>query len=40
MRQQYRGKLSGKAQKWEEVIKRDFKSPNYTTRWSDIIKLK
>lgn len=38
--QQYRGKLSGKAQKWEEVIKRDFKSPNYTTRWSDIIKLK
>lgn len=36
--QQYKG--TGKAQKWEEVIKRDYKSPNYTTRWSDIMKLK
>lgn len=36
--QQYRGK--GKSQKWEDVIKRDHKSPNYTTRWSEIIQLK
>lgn len=38
--QQYRGKgNSKKALKFEEVIKRDFKSPNYTTRWSVIVEL-
>ena len=39
--QQYPGKGRGdKSPKFEEAIKREFKSPNYTTRWSDIIPLK
>lgn len=29
----------GKALTFAQAIKRDFKSPNYTTRWSDIIRL-
>lgn len=33
--QQYKGN-----QKYTEVIKADMKSPNPTTRWNDIIKLK
>lgn len=36
--QQYCGK--GRTMKWDEVIKRDHKSPNYTTRWTDIITLR
>lgn len=38
--QQLRGKGTAQTLKWEEAIRRDHKSPNYTTRWSDIIKLK
>lgn len=39
--QQFRGMESnGKATKFADAIKHEFKSPNYTTRWSDIIKLK
>lgn len=39
--QQYPGKgAAGKAPKFEEAMKREFKSPCYTTRWSDIIELK
>lgn len=30
----------GKANVFANAIKHDFKSPNPTTRWSDIIKLK
>ena len=38
--QQYPGKGGGgKSPKFEEAMRRDFKSPNYTTRWSDIITL-
>lgn len=38
--QQYPGKgRGGKSPKFDEAMKRDFKSPNYTTRWSDIISL-
>ena len=36
--QQYTAKNGkGKAAHFAEAIKRDRKSPNYTTRWSDII---
>lgn len=39
--QQFRGKDSrGKATQFADAIKHEFKSPNYTTRWSDIIELK
>lgn len=39
--QQFRGKDSkGKATQFADAIKHDFKSPCYTTRWSDIIELK
>ena len=39
--QQFRGKDSrGKAKQFADAIKHEFKSPNYTTRWSDIIELK
>ncbi len=39
--QQYPGKGGGgKSPKFEEAMKRDFRSPYYTTRWSDIITLK
>ena len=39
--QQFKGKDgSGKATQFADAIKHEFKSPNYTTRWSDIIKLK
>ena len=31
---------SEKATQFADAIKREFKSPNYTTRWSDIIKLR
>ena len=38
--QQYRTKDSqGKSILFADAIKHDFKSPNYTTRWSDIIEL-
>ena len=38
--QQYPGKAaSGKAPAFEDVVKRDFKSPCYPTRWSEIIEL-
>ncbi len=38
--QQFPGKDSrGKATQFADAIKREYKSPNYTTRWSDIIKL-
>ena len=38
--QQYTSKDgNGKADVFANVIKRDFKSPNPTTRWSDVIKL-
>ena len=37
--QQYTAdKGKGKAAKFADAIKRDLKSPNYTTRWSDIIE--
>lgn len=39
--QQFRGKDSRvKATQFADAIKHEFKSPNYTTRWSDIIELK
>lgn len=39
--QQYPGKgRNGKSPKFEDAMKRDFRSPYYTTRWSDIITLK
>ena len=39
--QQFRCKDSkGKATQFADAIKHEFKSPNYTTRWSDIIELK
>ena len=39
--QQFRGKDSkGKSTQFSDAIKHDYKSPNYTTRWSDIIELK
>lgn len=39
--QQFPGKDSrGKAVQFADAIKHDYKSPNYTTRWSDIIELK
>lgn len=39
--QQFRPKdASGKATSFADAIRYDFKSPNYTTRWSDIIELK
>ena len=39
--QQFRGKDSkGKATQFADAIKHEYKSPNYTTRWSDIIELK
>ena len=39
--QQYRQKYSsGKTIGFADAIKHDYKSPNYTTRWSDIIELK
>ncbi len=39
--QQFRGKDSkGKSTQFADAIKHEFKSPNYTTRWSDIIELK
>ena len=39
--QQFRSKDSkGKATQFADAIKHEFKSPNYTTRWSDIIELK
>ena len=39
--QQYPMKgVNGKAEVFANVIKHDFRSPNPTTRWSDIIKLK
>ena len=39
--QQFKGKDSkGKATLFADAIKHEFKSPNYTTRWSDIIELK
>ena len=39
--QQFRGRDSkGKSTQFADAIKHEFKSPNYTTRWSDIIKLK
>ena len=39
--QQFPGKDSkGKAQQFADAIKHDYRSPNYTTRWSDIIELK
>lgn len=39
--QQFKGKDSkGKATHFADAIKHEFKSPNYTTRWSDIIELK
>lgn len=39
--QQFKGKDSnGKATLFADAIKHDFKSPNYTTRWTDIIELK
>ena len=38
--QQFYGKSTdGKATKFADAIRHDFKSPNYTTRWTDIIKL-
>ena len=39
--QQFRGKDSrGKATQFADAIKHKFNSPNYTTRWSDIVELK
>lgn len=39
--QQFRGKdCRGKSTQFADAIKHEFKSPNYTTRWSDIIELK
>ena len=39
--QQFKSKDSkGKATQFADAIKHEFKSPNYTTRWSDIIELK
>ena len=39
--QQFMGRNSkGKATQFADAIKHDFKSPNYTTRWSDIIELR
>jgi len=39
--QQYPGKgRGGKSPKFEDAMRRDFRSPYYTTRWSDIIPLK
>ncbi len=39
--QQYPRKgRNGKSPKFEDAMKRDFRSPYYTTRWSDIITLK
>ena len=39
--QQFRGKdSSGKSTRFADAIKHEFKSPNYSTRWSDIIELK
>lgn len=39
--QQFPGKAhNGKSVKFADAIKHDYKSPNYTTRWSDIIELK
>ena len=39
--QQFRGKdSSGKSTRFVDAIKHEFKSPIYTTRWSDIIELK
>ena len=39
--QQFSGKDSrGKSTQFADAIKHEFKSPNYTTRWSDIIELK
>lgn len=39
--QQFKGKDNkGKATQFADAIKHEFKSPNYTTRWSDIIELK
>ena len=39
--QQFKDKDSkGKATHFADAIKHEFKSPNYTTRWSDIIELK
>jgi len=34
------GKATGKAQVFANAIKHDYRSPNPTTRWSDIIRLK
>ncbi len=39
--QQYRKRNSdGKTIGFADAIKHDYRSPNYTTRWSDIIELK
>ena len=39
--QQFRSKdRRGKATRFADAIKHEFKSPNYTTRWGDIIELK
>ncbi len=39
--QQFRGRdAKGKATQFADAIKHEYKSPNYTTRWSDIIELK
>lgn len=39
--QQYRKRGGdGKSVGFADAIRHDFKSPNYTTRWSDIIELK
>lgn len=39
--QQFKGKdCKGKATQFADAIKHEFKSPNYTTRWSDIIELR
>jgi len=38
--QQFRGKDSrGKATQLADAIKHEFKSPNHTTKWSNIIEL-
>ena len=39
--QQFPGKdLKGKSTQFADAIRHDYKSPNYTTRWSEIIELK
>ena len=39
--QQYTAKNGkGKAAHFADAVKRDLKSPNYTTRWTDILQVK